>query len=80
MNAKRQNHLQQRVYQARKIQGIMAERVGFEPLIAERCTALHGPVNTLGTKYLAEFRLTTDLIYVFRRLIVKNNVAQRTKM
>ena len=40
----------------------MAERVGFEPLNAEPCTALHGLVLTQETKHLSEFRLASDLI------------------
>jgi hypothetical protein len=43
----------------------MAERVGFDPLNAEPCTALHGPVWSQETKHLSEFRLPPDLIDVF---------------
>jgi len=58
----------------------MAERVGFYPLNAEPCTALRGFVRTQQTKYLSGFRLPTDLIEVFWRLIHKEDVAQQRIM
>ncbi len=58
----------------------MAERVGFDPLNAEPCTAVHGLVRPQETKHLSGFRLPLDLIDVFRRLIQTENVAQHLKM
>ena len=40
----------------------MAERVGFYPLIAEACTALHNLVQNAETKDLVEFRFPLDFI------------------
>ena len=45
--------------------GIMAERVGFDPLNAEPCTALHGFVRTQKTKHLSGFQLQPSLIHLF---------------
>src|SRR6266576_127757 len=43
----------------------MAERVGFDSLNAEPCTALHGFVRPQETKHLSEFQLPPGLIDVF---------------
>jgi hypothetical protein len=48
----------------RKIKEV-AERVGFEPLNAEPCTALHCLVRPWETKHLSGFRLPPELIDVF---------------
>jgi hypothetical protein len=43
----------------------MAERMGFDPLNAESCTALHGLVRAQKTRHLPGFRFSPDLIDVF---------------
>jgi hypothetical protein len=48
-----------------KLAILLAERVGFEALNAELCTALHGLVREGKTKGLLEFRLSLDFIDVF---------------
>ena len=58
----------------------MAERVGFEPLNAEPCTALHGLVQAQETRHLSGFRFLLDLIDPFPGLIRTENVAQQNKM
>jgi hypothetical protein len=58
----------------------MAERVGFEALNVEPCAALRGLVRTRKTKHLSEFRLSRDLIDMFRTLIHTKDVARVWKM
>jgi hypothetical protein len=58
----------------------LLERVGFDPLNAEPCTALHGLVQTYETKHLSGFRPPPDLIDMFSRLIRTEDVAQQWKM
>jgi hypothetical protein len=43
----------------------LAERVGFDALIAEPCTALRGLFQARETKHLSELPLPPDLIDVF---------------
>ncbi len=43
----------------------VAERVGFEPLNAGRCTALHDLVRTRERKHLFEFQFPLGLIDSF---------------
>jgi hypothetical protein len=43
----------------------LAERIGFEALNAEPCTALHSLVQAQKTKHLSEFKFSLDLIDLF---------------
>jgi hypothetical protein len=47
----------------------MADRVGFDALNAEPCTALHSLVQAQETKHLLGFEFPLDLIEVLGRLI-----------